>query len=240
MRVWDINPGYLNRHSLLGEHRELHAIVSIIVNKKKGYSNHPETVRWIGYSWALRQRHQLLVAEMSLRGFTDKSPVVISDNEGVWPEAYIDDPFQQFQILKSKYRNKEQGRIPLPKNAQQLWSQHKYSILARDVSFYRKLGKDVSRMKSDHEFSQLAKVVTEMLKRPPSPGGQRNALQHMWGHVSDFFPNQKSGIASWSMNRLLQEIQRHALTKREPYLLSSTALSELRAWLPCKSRLGSC
>jgi len=25
MRVWDINPGYLNRQSLLGEHRELQA-----------------------------------------------------------------------------------------------------------------------------------------------------------------------------------------------------------------------
>jgi len=49
MRVWDINPGYLNRQSLLGEHRELHGIISIIVNKKKGYANHPETVRWVGY-----------------------------------------------------------------------------------------------------------------------------------------------------------------------------------------------
>ncbi len=151
--MWDINPGYLNRHSLPGENRDLHAIVSIIVNKKKGYSNHPETVWWIGYCWALRQRHQLLVAEMSLRGVTDKSPVVIRDNEGVWPEAYIDEPFQQFQILKSKYHNKEQGRIPLPKNAQQLWSQHKYSMLARDVALYKKLGRDVSEMKSGREFS---------------------------------------------------------------------------------------
>jgi len=73
MRVWDINPGYLNRQSLLGEHRELHGIVSIILKKKKGYSNHPETVRWIGYGWALRQRHRLLAAEMSLRGFTDRT-----------------------------------------------------------------------------------------------------------------------------------------------------------------------
>jgi len=31
MRLWDINPGYLNRQSLLGEHRELHGIVSILV-----------------------------------------------------------------------------------------------------------------------------------------------------------------------------------------------------------------
>ena len=47
MRIWDINPGYLNRQSLLGEHRELHGIVSIIRDNKKGYSRHPETLRWV-------------------------------------------------------------------------------------------------------------------------------------------------------------------------------------------------
>ena len=121
MRIWDIHPGYLNRQSLLGEHRELHGIVSIIVNNKKGYSKHPETVRWVGYGWALRMRHQLLAAEMSLRKFTDKSPVLMRTNKGVWPEEYIDEPAQQFKILEFKYNNKEQGRIPLPKNAQELW-----------------------------------------------------------------------------------------------------------------------
>ena len=58
MRIWDIDAGYLNRQSLLGEHRELHAIVSIIVNDKRGYSHHPETLRWIGRGWALAQRHR--------------------------------------------------------------------------------------------------------------------------------------------------------------------------------------
>nr|WP_320015958.1 pyrimidine dimer DNA glycosylase/endonuclease V [uncultured Desulfobacter sp.] len=37
MRIWDLHPGYLNRRSLLGEHRELHGMASIIVNGKKGY-----------------------------------------------------------------------------------------------------------------------------------------------------------------------------------------------------------
>jgi len=39
MRIWDINPGQLNDKSLLGEHRELHGIVSILVNNKSGYAN---------------------------------------------------------------------------------------------------------------------------------------------------------------------------------------------------------
>ncbi|WP_319576332.1 pyrimidine dimer DNA glycosylase/endonuclease V [uncultured Desulfobacter sp.] len=69
MRIWDLHPGYLNRRSLLGEHRELHGMASIIVNGKKGYARHPETLRWMNFGWALNKRHQLLSAEMKLRGF---------------------------------------------------------------------------------------------------------------------------------------------------------------------------
>jgi hypothetical protein len=231
MRIWDINPGYLNRQSLLGEHCELHAIVSVIVNRKKGFSNHPETVRWAGYGWALRQRHRLLAAEMSLRGFTDESPVATRAKKDLWPETYIDEPFRQFQILDARYRNKEHGRIPLPKNAQQLWSQHKYSVLARDVNLYRKLGRDVSGMKLHHDFSELAKVVTELLRKPPSVGGLKNTLQHMWGHVSYCFSAPKGEVELWSLSRLLEEIQRRSLASEDPYLISSTALSELKAWI---------
>ena len=45
MRIWDILPDKLYRQHLLGEHRELHAIWSILTKNKKGYSNHPENVR---------------------------------------------------------------------------------------------------------------------------------------------------------------------------------------------------
>ena len=34
MRIWDVPAGYLNRQSLLGEHRELHGIYSILTNGK--------------------------------------------------------------------------------------------------------------------------------------------------------------------------------------------------------------
>ena len=232
MRIWDIHPGYLNRQSLLGEHRELHAVVSIIGNKKKGYSKHPETLRWVGHAWALGQRHRMLSAEMALRGYTDKSPVADNNEIGAWPRIYIDEPFRQFQILEEKYRAKEQGRIPLPKNGQQLWSHHKYSTLARDVNLYKKLGKEVSRMKPHDDFPGLAKLLAELLRTPPPVGGVRNALQHMWGHVSDFSSAPKGEMESWSLSRLLKEIQRLALENKEPYLLSSTALSELMAWIP--------
>lgn len=230
MRIWDINPGYLNRQSLLGEHRELHGIVSIIEKNKKGYSRHPETVRWVGYHWALKQRHQLLSAEMKLRGFTDKTPVFIDGNAGEWPVIYIDEPFVQFRLLEAKYFTKEQGRIPLPKSAQQLWSQHKYSILARNVNLYKQIGRDVSRLKPGEDFSELAKILTEELRIQPSSGGLINALQHMWGHISNRSSASKTEIESWSPCLLLTEIQQLALSSEEQYLYQSTALSELEVW----------
>ena len=230
MRVWDINPGYLNRQSLLGEHRELHGIVSIIVNGKKGYSKHPETLRWIGFGWALRQRHRQLACEMLLRGYTEKTPVSIRSNKGVWPVTYIDKPIVQFRLLKEKYLDKEEGRIPLPKNAPQIWSQHKYSVLARDEKTYREMGQKVAKRKAD--FSELAKYLTEVLRVPPSTGGLRNTLQHMWGHVSKYPPTPRGKIESWSISRFLKETQMRAISNDERYLTSSTALSELMVWLP--------
>lgn len=85
MRIWDIDPGYLNRQSLLGEHRELHGIVSIIRHNKKGYSRHPETLRRLGHGWALKHRHRLLVAEMQLRGYVDRTPVLLRSCSGPAP-----------------------------------------------------------------------------------------------------------------------------------------------------------
>lgn len=234
MRIWDISPGYLNRQSLLGEHRELHGVVSIIVNGKKGYSKHPETIRWVGYGWALKQRHNQLAAEMSLRGFTEKSPLVDSrSNEGVWPDIYIDEPCKQFQLLAIKYQNKEQGRIPLPKNVQQLWSHHKYSVLARDVGLYKEIGKNVARI-SDVNFCELTKILAELLRKPPSIGGLRNTLQHMWGYVSEYPTESKGTIDSWALGQLLKEIQLRTMTSKNLYLTSSTALSELMTWIPWK------
>ncbi len=231
MRIWDVHPGYLNRQSLLGEHRELHGIVSIIVNKKKGYARHPETLRWADYEWALNLRHRLLAAEMALRNFTDKSPVTTRKNKGLWPKTYIDSPFDQFAILSEKYRDKEPGRIGLPRTAQDIWAHHKYSVLARDPALYKKIGREVAQMSPAHDFSELADLLTQTLRAAPSAGGIRNALLHMWGYVSDYSDASAHHIETWSLNRLFKEMQAAALAARQPYLLSSTALSELRVWI---------
>jgi hypothetical protein len=230
MRIWDVNPGYLNRQSLLGEHRELHGIVSIIVNRKKGYSKHPETLRWVGHGWALKMRHKMLACEMALREYTDRSPVKTYSNKGKWPDIWIDTPDQQFKLLKEKYADKEEGRIPLPKNQQQLWSQHKYSVLARNPNLYKKIGPDVSKNAMD--FASLSLLLTRELRQQPAEGGSRNAVQHMWGYVLDKSDKNLMHINTWPLRRLLAETQKRAMDNGALYLQHSTALSELMAWLP--------
>ncbi len=75
MRIWDIHPSILCRKHLLGEHRELHGIWSILTKNKIGYSQHPETKRWSGKLKALYVRHELLVGEMINRGYKHSSPL---------------------------------------------------------------------------------------------------------------------------------------------------------------------
>ncbi|MDX2495990.1 MAG: pyrimidine dimer DNA glycosylase/endonuclease V [Desulfuromusa sp.] len=231
MRIWDINPGYLNRQSLLGEHRELHGIVSIIKNNKKGYSKHPETIRWIGYGWAINQRHRLLSAEMSFRGYQDKSPVNLRSNKDQWPEIYIDSPHIQMKLLKQKYIGKEKGRIPIPKTAQQLWEHHKYSVLARGTSEYKKLEKLISSYSDGKNFSDLHKRLTTILRKRPSTKGINTSLQHMWECASSSYTGNQDNILSWSQGRLLTEIQRLSRSNFDTHLRSCTALSELGTWM---------
>jgi hypothetical protein len=75
VRIWDLEPEELCRSHLLGEHRELHAVWTILTEGKRGYSAHPETLRWRGRLKALYRRHARLVAEMERRGFAHRSPL---------------------------------------------------------------------------------------------------------------------------------------------------------------------
>jgi hypothetical protein len=79
MRVWDIPAEHLCRNHLLGEHRELHAIWSVILNDRRGYSRHPEVMRWRGRLHALFLRHEEQVREMEARGYSHRSPLNASD-----------------------------------------------------------------------------------------------------------------------------------------------------------------
>jgi hypothetical protein len=89
---------------LLGEHRELHAIWSVIVNGKKGYARHPETLRWKGKLKALYCRHEALVSEMAARGYRHRSPLPKRQATGSAKQTiYVDRPKKQIAILRNKH-----------------------------------------------------------------------------------------------------------------------------------------
>jgi hypothetical protein len=103
MRIWDLDTALLCDRHLLGEHRELHAIWSVITNGSKGYSRHPETRRWDGRLAALYARHDEQVEEMSRRGFRHLSPLAPELATGLKRQTeYVDSPDEQRLKLARK------------------------------------------------------------------------------------------------------------------------------------------
>lgn len=110
MRIWDIPCHKLCRKHLLGEHRELHAIWSILTNRKKGYANHPEVRRWRGHLWALYLRHAEQVFEMLRRGYQHRSNLPFLGLRRLGKEAFpkpITPIMEQYRLLARKHMRKE-------------------------------------------------------------------------------------------------------------------------------------
>jgi len=96
MRIWDLPCSVLCRQHLLGEHRELHAIYSILTQNLSGYRNHPEVLRWRNKLNALRARHLQQVDEIIKRGYNHNSPIN-GETDGNMPDPW--DPVEN-QIRK--------------------------------------------------------------------------------------------------------------------------------------------
>jgi predicted patatin/cPLA2 family phospholipase len=87
----------------LAEHRELHAIWKILTENKKGYSKHPETLRWKGKLKALYLRHEKLVKELKRRGYNHRSPLKKEMAKGKSrQDVFVDIPKKQIDILRNK------------------------------------------------------------------------------------------------------------------------------------------
>jgi hypothetical protein len=226
MRIWDLAAGYLNRGSLLGEHRELHGIHSILTNAKSGYARHPETLRWATSLTGLALRHRQLTAEMRLRGYVDRSPLRCT-SRARWPKSFVTDPAEQVALLRAKYLEKEKGRIPLPRSPQELWAHHTYSVMARSPQTYQSLGRAVARMRRGTSMAALARDLVWILRDAPTQGRLTNAVEHMWGHVRNHAVPEDLVAAGTSAGHMLVCTQRLALRCRDRFLLASTALSEL-------------
>jgi len=106
MRIWDISPEYLCKQHLLGEHRELHAIWTVITEHKQGYSKHPETLRWVDSLAALYSRHETEVLEMEKRGYHHYSPLDKSLAVGNTVQIkFVDSVDKQIENLHNKNCN---------------------------------------------------------------------------------------------------------------------------------------
>ncbi|MCP4142753.1 MAG: hypothetical protein GY755_21130 [Chloroflexi bacterium] len=220
MRIWDISPGYLNRASLLGEHRELHGLASIHINNKKGYSRHPETKRWTHYLSALAMRHEQLVTEMIFRGYQHHSPLPVDADTEKWPD-YLDAPDTQIEILQEKYLYKEPGRIPLPSTLEKLWEHHRFSVMARDRGKYRLY----ERKLPNGEFAEFTKELNNFIRQKPLQNNLDNAIEEMWQYLG-----LKSN-ANLGLNESFQALQEIVKKEENTKLLHSTALVELAIWI---------
>jgi hypothetical protein len=229
MRIWDVDPGYLDRQRLLGEHRELHGLYNIITQGKKGYSQHPETLRWVGHVNALVLRHKLLVEEMGLRGYNHQSPLAQSCDISTvsWPKIFINTPSEQYELLRGK-QVVEQGRISLPVSRRTLWAQHKYSSMARDPHQYKTIGPEVAS--KSITFEELADLLVQILRIPPLPGRIINALQHMSGYIKNVDVSAVPFEENTS-TALLLYIRKGVTEESLEYLNNSTALGELGVWI---------
>lgn len=103
MRIWDLPTHQLCRKHLLGEHREIHAIWTILTTGRKGYTNHPETKRWKGKLAALYTRHEEQVKEMEKRKYQHKSPLdILLAVDQKTQDIFINSLEEQKEILNKK------------------------------------------------------------------------------------------------------------------------------------------
>jgi len=205
---------------------EIHAVYSVLKNGLQGYSAHPEVIRWKGKLDALGLRHDLVAAEMEIRGYEHKSPLAYSSGEAIWPEVYVTPPHEQIMLLAEKFGGLHGGRIPLPANPYQLWAQHKYAAMARDMELYHSIGKAVAARKEP--MIRLVGRLVEVMRQRSSAGGALNALRHMWGYVKDF---SSLGRQPENPMDLLEEVTALAMAHDVEYIMHSTALSDLRIWI---------
>ncbi len=222
----DLSPGFFD-DELLGE--QMRRISVFLDNKsQRGAIAAPSLPKhWQGYEDALTVRINELMAEMQLRRIPTPDWMPLTDESIVWPVLPENSLREQYQVLAERAEKGKLGRIRLPRSPHELWASFKYSTLARNHKAYLQFGKQVAARTI--EFDSLLVQLTAVCRVKPAVGCLRNSLQHMWGYVSRHSsadPNRAT------LAELLAEVQRQAVDHQDTYLLNSTSLSELAAWLP--------
>lgn len=222
-RVFDIDAGLLDDELLAAQMRFLVGLVG--AGRKLGAET-PAPPGWQGHEDALALRLNQIQEESALRGGATPGRVPVTLESVIWPVPAASDIQAQVATVRERAAQGRVGRIRLPRNDHELWASYKYSVLARNYRAYQSFGQRVAVRSIPLDELWLSMVSASRVA--PLTGGIRNALQHMWGYVSAY-----SSVSPQSddLSALAQEIQRQAAAHQVSYLLNSTALGELRAWL---------
>lgn len=168
MRVWDVHPGYLSKGNLLGQHAEIHAVWSVITNRRQGYSRHPETIRWRNQLPWLNWLHRLTAAEMALRGYSHASPLPEA-GEASGQLHYVNTLPEQLALLAGKYQGKTGGRLKLPASVAEYWRQHRHSVIVRCPRKYTTFTEQAALLGNSTlaAASGMMETISRLLARPP-------------------------------------------------------------------------
>lgn len=235
MRVWDVHPGYLSRNSLLGQHGEIHAVYRVIQGGKKGYSNHPETLRWQGHLHKLKAAHDLTAREMQLRGFRHHTPMDPDNNNTGQGEPGLVDPLvMQFELLGRKYQIAETcGRIPLPHLSSEIWRQHKYSVMARGNNCCREV-LDLLDNRSDlpiNRAQDLIKLIHGIMARQVMEEALAKTAEQIWSDLEDDANSEEKHVfVAWPAGDfpgLISFLYTLAIKHNRRSVLQSTIFSDI-------------
>lgn len=221
--VFDIDAGLLDDELLASQMRYLVGLVGA------GGDLGPQTpvpAGWQGHEDALALRLNQVQEESALRGGAIPGRVPVTPESVIWPIPQAAGLEAQLAIVRERAGAGRVGRIRLPRNDHELWASYKYSVLARNYRAYQSFGQRVAARRIP--LNELWLSMVSASRVAPVRGGIRNALQHMWGYVSghsDMSPQADD------LSALAREIQQQAAAHQVSYLLNSTALGELRAWL---------
>ncbi|PID27730.1 MAG: hypothetical protein CSB55_08040 [Candidatus Cloacimonadota bacterium] len=214
-----ISPAYLNNDDLLSEYRKL---------KNKSYSE-------LNQNFPGRYRYRLanFASEIKLRNLIeiDEDEFKNTDEPEKYPTEYYENAYKQFDLLKIRYKGKSDARISVPETLQELWRQHKYSIMARNISLYKKTGHFVAEHNDLKYFSDIYAFLAVEMQKKPSKNAVLNVLQHMWGYISNASNLKKSEVPGLDLFSFFKEIQHCVKLSGQKYLYEQIALSELGIWI---------
>ena len=95
--MWMVDPRFMCRAHILGEHREMHTLIGTILHKRP-LSGTKYIITGLVEVHNIKARHDELVLEMTCRGYNHKSP--LPDTE-LWTEGRVD-PVKNLVELRTR------------------------------------------------------------------------------------------------------------------------------------------